>query len=191
MFESPVRRPRVLGASALGLLVILSGGGARAAATELRGPFTVDVNDHGLVVAVPDSGLQVNVRDHGLAVPIPEPGPRTVDGPPMELRDGFAEWFGLYFREGSVEHAFVGVGTAEDPAGRTPVEAVELASTDTSATVTTRAGPMEVRTELGFALHVHAKTGDLVPLFFRGTKHLLDGPFGFANEDKIGVGLAD
>lgn len=109
------------------------GGPAPAAGASLRGPFKVEVNDHGVLVAIPPAGL------------------RTVDGPLVELGEGFAEWFGIRFQDAAGQWVEgVGTGSAPDWAGRASVTPAGRNGGSREASFVTRLGEMEIVTRFEF-----------------------------------------
>ncbi len=92
------------------------------------------------------SGLEVN--EYGVLTSVPAQGLASVDGPPVELQPGFAEWFGVEFTTGAGFVEAVGPGARPDWAGRPPVSRLGFASGEGWAVSMTAAGPLEIRTQL-------------------------------------------
>jgi len=106
----------------------LAPGLALGTARFVSGDQTIEINDFGLVISVPEAGL------------------RTIDGPRVRLVGEFAEWFGVSYRGASGTVEAVGVGRDEDWGGRLWVQPIEFSSSKSEATAVVLAGEIEVRT---------------------------------------------
>ncbi|HET6201441.1 MAG TPA: VCBS repeat-containing protein [Planctomycetota bacterium] len=101
-------------------------------ATLSNGATTVLVNAFGVLVDVPPHGLS------------------TVDGPPVTLGPGFAEWFGIGFDDGAGRVEAAGTGAAPDWGRRRLAVCVSFAASSSAATAKTLVDDLEVRTDFWF-----------------------------------------
>jgi hypothetical protein len=92
--------------------------------------------------------LEVALNGYGVLTGVPVEGLASVDGPPVELAHGFAEWFGVEFQEGEALREGVGLGASPDWAGRPPVELLGFSASPGGMSSRTRLGPLEIRAEL-------------------------------------------
>jgi hypothetical protein len=102
------------------------------------------------VVGLSNGTIAVEVNDRGVLVRVPASGLRTVDGPAAKLLPGFAEWAGVSFEAAGQKVKAVASGVRPDWAGRTPVVPVSLVETAGGAVSVARAGDLEIRTEFRF-----------------------------------------
>ena len=107
-------------------------GTAAAQATISNGELTVTINETGLLVGVPETGL------------------RTLDGPKVMLTQATAEWFGVSFNRPNDHVEAVGSGARQDWAARTEVKPVAFWATKREANAITRVEGMEIHTRFHF-----------------------------------------
>jgi len=95
-------------------------------------------------------GLRVGINEYGVVVRAPVEGLGTVDGPRMELREGFHEWYGVHFTADSGEVVAFAPGSAGDWGERVRVRFESFAGSARTATAIARAGDLEIRTDFRF-----------------------------------------
>jgi len=92
--------------------------------------------------------LWVELDRFGLVDETPAGGVVTVDGPPVHLRPGSREWYGVHFEDDArVVEAFAG---ERDWGRRTPVELVSFRTTGKRARAVARVGGMQIETDFWF-----------------------------------------
>ncbi len=97
-----------------------------------NGRFSVTVNDYGVLVGVPDQGLDLG------------------EGRGATLLPGFAEWAGILYEGVNGPGEAVCLGTHPDWRGRTPVERIAFSVARDCATAITRTADLEVSTTFCF-----------------------------------------
>ncbi len=97
---------------------------------------------------VANEHLDFEVNEYGVLTAVSPEGLSSVDGPPVELGPGFAEWFGVEFRSWTGLTEAVGPGASPDWAGRPSVEPIDFRVGPGEALSLTRAGALEIRTHL-------------------------------------------
>ncbi len=120
---------------------------------------------------VANGRIDFEVNEYGVLTAVSPEGLSSVDGPPVELGLGFAEWFGVEFLAGGVAHEAVGPGASPDWAGRPSVEPIDFRVGPGEALSFTRAGPLEIATRLvleGELLLVHVTLANGGPETLRG-----------------------
>ena len=113
-------------------LVLVSAPAQAGSAEISHGGFSVEVNDHGLLVGIPRAGIS------------------SVDGPRVELVGDFGEWFGIGFTGPAGRVEGVGLGRQPDWSDRTPVERVDFTAGEDRATAVARLADLEIRTDFEF-----------------------------------------
>lgn len=89
--------------------------------------------------------LSVELNEYGVLVGVPDPGLRGIDGPAMPLEVDFAEWFGVTFDTSSEHFDGCGPGVRDDWAGRPTVDPVSFEVEGARAVAISRRGPLEIR----------------------------------------------
>ncbi len=110
-------------------------------------------------MAVPEStsatlargDFRVRIHRDGLLLDIPELGLKTIDGPVAELKQGFADWFGVQYEDSDGRHEASGTGVRPDWARRDPVEPVAFEGNPQFVRSVTRAGNLEIETRFELA----------------------------------------